>query len=172
MRLIGYMRTKSEKEERFIELTDRYRDVIGRVCCTYISANASFEDLYQEVLINVWQGMDSFRGDAKISTWIYRTALNTCITWYRKNKKHSTNISSIDELLNDPIDTSADPGLAEQLQYLRNLINQLGAIDRAIVTMWLDECPYDEIAAVTGLSQTNVGVRLHRIKQRLAQMTE
>ena len=117
--------------------------------------------------------MDSFRGEAKISTWIYRTAINTCITWHRKNKKHSSsNISRIEDLVNDPIDPAADNTLAEQLQYLRNLISQLGAIDRAIVTMWLDECPYDEIAAVTGLSQTNVGVRLHRIKQRLAQMTE
>ena len=167
------MRKTDGKEDRSIELTDRYKDVIGRVCCTYMSASASFDDLYQEVLINIWQGMDGFRGDSKISTWIYRTAINTCITWHRKNKKHSSsNISSIEDLVNDPVDPTADSGLAEQIQYLRNLIAQLGAIDRAIVTMWLDECPYDEIAAVTGLSQTNVGVRLHRIKQRLAQMME
>jgi len=167
------MKKTGEKESRFIELTDRYKNVIGRVCCTYMSASVSFDDLYQEVLINIWQGMDSFRGEAKISTWIYRTAINTCITWYRKNKKHSSsNICSLDDLVNDPVDTSADSNMAEQIQYLQNLISQLGAIDRAIVTMWLDECPYDEIAAVTGLSQSNVGVRLHRIKQRLAKMTE
>lgn len=117
--------------------------------------------------------MESFRGEAKISTWIYRTAINTCITWHRKNKKHSSsNVSSIDDLINDPVDTSADNSIAEQVQYLRKLISQLGVIDRAVITMWLDECSYDEIAAVTGLSQTNVGVRLHRIKQKLAQMTD
>lgn len=167
------MRNSNEKESRFIELTDRYKNVIGRVCSTYMSDYASFDDLYQEVLINIWQGMESFRGEAKISTWIYRTAINTCITWHRKNKKHSSsNVSSIDDLINDPVDTSADNSIAEQVQYLRKLISQLGVIDRAVITMWLDECSYDEIATVTGLSQTNVGVRLHRIKQKLAQMTD
>ena len=167
------MSNSNVKEQQFIELTDRYKDVIGRVCCTYTSENASFEDLYQEVLINIWQGMESFRGDSKISTWIYRTAINNFITWYRKNKKHSSSsVSRLDDMTNDPVDTSCDTSLAEQIQHLRNLISQLGAVDRAIITMWLDECPYEEIAAVTGLSQTNVGVRLHRIKQRLAQMTD
>ncbi len=167
------MRKTDEKEKRFIELTDCYKDLIARVCCSYASASASFDDLYQEVLINIWQGMDSFRGDAKISTWLYRTAINTCITWHRKNYRHSeSNISRIDDLKIEPADPSAENSAADDVQFLRNLISQLEPVDRAIITMWLDECPYEEISAVTGLSQTNVGVRLHRIKQRLAKMTD
>lgn len=159
-----------EKESLFIDITNQYRGVISRVCGIYMSSAAPFEDLYQETLINIWQGLDAFRGDSKISTWIYRTAINTCISWHRKNRRHSLHDNvNIDNTTIDIADPSTDSALQENIQHLRILIAQLGAIDRAIITMWLDECSYDEIAAVTGLSRINIGVRMHRIRHKLAQ---
>ena len=79
-----------DKEKEFLAVTDKYKEVIAKVCYLYSSAWASFDDLYQEVLINLWQGLGSYRGEAKISTWIYRTAINTCITWHRRNARYGT----------------------------------------------------------------------------------
>lgn len=160
---------KDDKEARFIAMTDTYKEVIAKVCCIYVSNGATFDDLYQEVLINLWQGLDSFRGEAKISTWIYRTAINTCITWHRKNNKHASS-TSLESLLIEPADDNSGARKREQWQILQQLISYLGPIDKAIIMMWLDEMSYDEIAAVTGLSSKNIAVRIHRIKQKLSQM--
>lgn len=161
-----------DKEKRFAELIDDYKEVVAKVCYLYRSAHASFDDLYQEVLINLWQGLDSFRGEAKISTWIYRTALNTCITWYRRNSKFSST-TTLDELVSEPADSSADSAAyLEEYRQLYNLISKLNPLDKALITLWLDDKPYDEIALITGLSQSNVGVRLHRIKDKLSKMAE
>lgn len=161
-----------DKEQRFIELTDAYKDVVAKVCYFYASPSAGFDDLYQEVLINLWQGMDSFRGEAKISTWIYRIAINTCITWHRRNNRHSKGAVSIDSMPFDPVDASSADTAARMENYriLQKLISRLEGIDKALVMMWLDEKSYDEIAAVTGIKAGNVAVRLHRIRERLARM--
>lgn len=169
-----YMADMRDKERRFIELTDAYKDVVARVCYFYASPAAGFDDLYQEVLINIWQGMDSFRGQAKMSTWIYRTAINTCITWHRRNKRHSSGAVSLDNMGFDPADAdSADTAARlENYRLLQSLISRLEGIDKALVMMWLDEKSYDEISAVTGIRPGNVAVRLHRIRERMARMVK
>ena len=164
---------RSDKEIRFLAITDEYKDVVAKVCYLYSAPNASFEDLYQETLVNIWQGMESFRGDAKLSTWIYRTAINTCMSWHRKHRRHSLLAPMrLEDIVIEPCDSrSADEAL-EDYRELYRLISKLGAIDKAIITLWLDEKPYDEIARVIGISQSNVAVRLHRIKEKLSQMAE
>lgn len=153
------------RQQRFLQIADLYKEVIARVCSVYSSKSAPFADLYQEVMINIWLGLDSWRGEAKMSTWIYRLAINTCITWQRRNARHSAN-ASIDEFdLPDP----ADERPAE-LAELYDLITRLNPLDKAIITLWLDERPYEEIAVVVGLTKTNIATRLHRIRARLAQM--
>lgn len=160
---------EENKEHKFLAMTDAYKSVIAKVCYLYVSPGASFEDLYQEVLINIWQGMDGFRGDSKISTWIYRTAINTCITWHRKNDKH-VKANSLEDLQTEPIDIS-DAGFSiEDYKMLQLLITNLLPLEKALITMWLDDKPYDEIAEVTGLSRSNVAVKIHRIKEKLAKM--
>ena len=162
------MSTNREKEKRFLEITGQYKTVISKVCFLYQSSSSSFEDLYQEVLLNLWQGIDSFRGDAKISTWIYRTALNTCISWHRRNIRHTDRHIGIDDLIIEPTDTQDDTSLSEQYKELLSMIAALGAVDKAIITLWLDGNPYEEISRITGLSVANVATKLHRIKERLA----
>lgn len=168
------MADTSDKERRFIELTDAYKGVVARVCYFYASPSVSFDDLYQEVLINIWQGMDSFRGQAKMSTWIYRTAINTCITWHRRNSRHHSGAVSLDSVAFDAVDAASDDTAARMENYrmLQTLIARLEGIDKALVMMWLDEKSYDEIAAVTGIKPGNVAVRLHRIRERMARMAQ
>ena len=156
---------------RYEELTRQYGGLMAKVCYLYAGPGASFEDLYQETLINLWLGLESYRGEAKASTWIYRLALNTCITWHRKNDRHTGSGMTDVEAAFGLSDTAMDPGARaeqlEQLQMLHRMIADLNPIDKAIITLWLDERPYEEISAVTGLSKNNVGVRLTRIKNQL-----
>lgn len=154
----------SPRQEKFLEIADRYKEVIARVCSVYASAAAPFADLYQEVMVNLWLGLESWRGEAKMSTWIYRLAINTCITWQRHNRRHSATVA-IDDVFEFP-DISEDKTGA--IQELYALINRLDSFDKALITLWLDEKPYEEIAQVLGISKTNVATRLSRIRAKLA----
>ncbi|MDE6197448.1 MAG: sigma-70 family RNA polymerase sigma factor [Muribaculaceae bacterium] len=165
------MDRKGSKEELFLSVTDTYKEVIAKVCYMYVSADASFDDLYQEVLVNIWQGLDGFRGEAKLSTWIYRAAINTCITWHRRNNRHSRAANMrLDDLTIEPADSGETAEMLEQYQELYRLISRLGPIDKALVTLWLEEKPYDEIGRVMGMTQGAVAVRMHRIKEKLSAM--
>lgn len=167
------MKTQSDKEQMFINIIGHYKEVVAKVCSLYVSPTAAFEDLYQEVLINIWQGMETYRGEAKVSTWIYRTAINTCITWYRRNSRHGGNATTrLEDLVIDPADTSDTSGLLEEYRELYNLIAKLGPIDKALINLWLEEKTYDEISHIMGISPSNVAVRIHRIKEKLSKMAK
>lgn len=123
-------------------------------------------DLFQETLINMWKGIDSFREESKISTWIYRVALNTCLLQERKKKREvpkvplSMNVNFFDD----------EDAKVAQVRQLHQRIGKLGLVDRAIVMLWLEGSSYDEIGAVMGISAQNVGVKLYRIKEQLKKM--
>ena len=123
-------------------------------------------DLFQETLINLWQGFNSFKGESSIRTWIWRVSLNTCISSERKKSKLHIVPLSMDINLYE--DTDED---SRQIQMLYNRINRLKPFDRAIVLLWLDNLSYDEIAAIVGISVKNVSVRLVRIKDELKKMS-
>ena len=120
-------------------------------------------DLFQETLINLWKGMESFREDSKLSTWIYRVAMNTCISQDRKKKRRGTQVPlSVNLNLYD--DSEGDN---KQIKQLHERIGRLGLVDRALVMMWLEGMSYDEIGAVVGITAQNVGTKLFRIKEQL-----
>ena len=154
-------------QQQFLEIADKYKEVIARVCSVYSSETSPFADLYQEVMINLWLGLDSWRGEAKLSTWIYRLAINSCITWHRRNRRHSMNVP-LDGAFDIP-DNSDDSKSAE-LAELHNMINRLGDFDKALITLWLDEKSYEEISGILGISKTNVATRLNRIREKLSTM--
>ncbi|MCM1318100.1 MAG: RNA polymerase sigma factor [Bacteroides sp.] len=158
--------TYISKEERFSGLVAAYGQVIAKVCYLYASKSAPADDLYQETLINLWQGIDSFRGQASVSTWIYRVALNTCISFRRRHGRHDAPlpIESAVEVADD--DSSAEHAAA--LREMYRLIGRLDPIDKAVVLLWLDERSYEEISEITGLSKANVATRLSRARTRLA----
>lgn len=166
------MTGKDDKEIRFLAVTGEYKAVIAKVCLLFATAKVGFDDLYQEVLVNLWQGLDGYRGDAKMSTWIYRMAINTCITYQRHSSRHSPEASSLDALLFDPADSDEAAAMLEETRMLQILISRLDPIEKALITLWLDETPYGEIARITGISSNNVAVRIHRIKDKLSKMAD
>ena len=121
------------------------------------------EDYYQEVLCNLWQNFEQFDGRSKRSTWIYRVALYTCISFVRRKQPASISLSF--DLSNEE-----DTALKEQVEELRAVINRLGYIDRALIMLWLDGYTYEEMAEVTGLSESNVAVKLMRAKNKIKEL--
>lgn len=157
---------EAERRIYFEQCVVEYSKVINKVCYMYADDMENFNDLRQEVLINVWQGLDGFEKRAKMSTWIYRVSLNTCITYTNKEHKHSSH-----EVLSDNLYSLDDSqGYARQLYEMYQLINRLNRLDKAIILLWLDELPYEEIASIMGISRNNVASHLRRAKMRLTNM--
>ena len=156
----------TEKEKQFNVLVREQKKNIYTVCFMFSDNKEEVADLFQEVLINLWQGIDRFRHEAKTSTWVYRIALNTCLAHEKKKARQPDAINltiAIDLYVDNDNDT-------RQIKQLYQRINRLNYLDRAIVLLWLENLPYDEIAAITGISAKNVSVRLVRIKEQLKQM--
>ncbi len=123
-------------------------------------------DLFQETLLNLWQGLPAFQGKSTLSTWIWRVCFNTCISSERKKKKHTT--VPLPENLNLFEEKDED---SRQIRMLYDRIHRLSPFDRAIVLLWLENMSYEEIASVVGISVKNVSVRLFRIKEKLKKMS-
>jgi len=140
---MSLQRTKQYEFETFVR---KHRRIVGKVCYLYAMDSDDFDDLYQEVLINLWRGFDGFEGRAKVSSWVYRVALNTCISYYRRNRRHTGRLPLTDLL--GAADEDSERG--ERLRELYALINRLDALEKAVVMLWLDELPYEEIAAING----------------------
>lgn len=141
------------------------KSTIYMVCYMFSSDEDEVADLFQEVLIRVWRGLPSFNEQSDIKTWIYRVALNTCISIDRKKNRHPETRLSMDINL-----FSDDDKETEQIKILHKRISQLLPLDRAIVLLWLENVSYDEIGAIVGISAKNVGVRLVRIREQLKAM--
>ena len=140
-----------------------HKSTIYTVCYMFSHDEEEVNDLFQETLINMWKGIDSFREESKISTWIYRVALNTCLLQERKKKKEVRKVPLTMDV-NFFEDNDAN---STQVRMLHQRIGKLGLVDRALVMMWLEGMNYEEIGAVMGISAQNVGVKLFRIKEQL-----
>lgn len=155
---------KNEKE--FAKLIRENKGTIYTVCYMFSKDEDEVSDLFQEVLINLWKGLDKFRGDCNVSTWIYRVSLNTCISVDRKKKKFSNQVPlnmNVNLFEDDDKDT-------KQIRQLYDRIHALGPIDRALILLWLENMSYEEIGAIVGISVNNVSTKLFRIKQKLMNM--
>lgn len=161
------------KEQQFEQLIAANKGVITKVCYMYATGQSHFKDLYQEVLINLWQSFDSFRGESAVSTWIYRVCINTCISCFRHSRHDRDNLSmSNPEMFALADFATDDQEHAACLKEMYTLINRLPALDKAIILMWLDEKSYVEISEVTGLHRNNVAARIHRCKLKLMKMSD
>ena len=155
-----------KQEESFNQLVRENKSTIYTVCYMFSQDEDEVNDLFQETLINIWKGIDGFREESKVSTWIYRVALNTCLLQERKKKKEVQRVS-LKMDVNFFEDNDAN---AAQVRQLHQRIGQLGFVDRAIVMLWLEGMSYEEIGSVMGISAQNVGVKLFRIKEQLKKM--
>lgn len=156
-----------EYEKEFVAVVQENKATIYTVCYMFSDDKDEVEDLFQEALIALWQGFPSFRGESNIRSWIYRVALNTCISSERKRRRRA---ESVGLEMNIDLFTDTDDD-SRQAQMLRQRISKLGVFDRAIVLLWLENLSYEEIGAIVGISAKNVSVRLVRIREQLKNMS-
>ena len=153
-------------ETEFEQLIREHKSTIYTVCYIFSKDTDEVNDLFQEALINIWKGLPSFKGESKAKTWVWRISFNTCISLNRKKKQgHTLPLSASSDLPHDCDENT------RQIQLLYQRIHRLKPFDRAIVLLWLEGMPYDEIAAILGISVKNVSVRLYRIKEELKNMS-
>ena len=154
-------------EFEFTRMVKEHRKTIYTVCYFFSKDADEVNDLFQEILINLWKGFPKFRGESSYSTWIWRVSLNTCNNQARRTKRNVETVPlSIDiDLYNDDDDKS------RQIQMLHDRISRLEPFDRAIILLWLENMTYEDIAGIMGISLANVTTRLFRIKEQLKSMS-
>ena len=159
-------RTMDKKEQTFSQLVREQKSTIYTVCYMFSQNQDEVNDLFQEVLVNLWRGFEGFEGRSDVRTWVYRVALNTCISLDRKRRSRPTLPLSMDINLFEDRDTDT-----QQVDMLHRRISRLRPFDRAIVLLWLEDLSYEEIGQIVGISEKNVSVRLFRIKEQLKRMS-
>jgi RNA polymerase sigma factor (sigma-70 family) len=153
-------------EKVFVEMINTHRGIIFKVCNLYRANQEDKNDLFQEIVLQLWKAFPSFRSESKQSTWMYRVALNTAITIFRKESKRPERMSLSGEEFQIP-DMSTFSDSDEQISMLNRAILGLTEIERAIILLYLEEKNYEEISEIIGISKSNVGVRINRIKIKL-----
>ena len=153
-------------EREFEKLVKEHKNAIYTVCFMFSKDSEEVNDLFQEVLINLWNGLPGFKGQSSMGTWIWRISLNTCISCERKKKKNPTIPLTMDVDFFEDKDAEA-----QQVRMLYDRVHRLKPFDRAIVLLWLEGIAYDEIAAIVGITTSNVATRLFRIREQLKQMS-
>ena len=157
---------KKERMKLFRTVLSDFDSLISRICFGYARTKEEFEDLRQDVMVNIWQGMERFRGESELKTWVYRVALNTCVSTLRRRTREAVTVP-ITEFA-DLIDESDDR--LTLLVSLQKAIGSLPQLDKAVVLLWLEEMSYDDIAAVMGMTRNAVATRLHRAKDKLKKL--
>ena len=157
---------KKELEHQFVTNLERHQNIVHKICRIYTNDQASHNDLFQEITIQLWKAYPMFRGDAKFSTWMYRVALNTAITLYRKKKRgiQTTDYDSVHFRIQAE---EYDPATEQQLKLLYNAVKELNDIEKALVFLYLEDKNYKEISETMGISEVNARVKMNRVKTKL-----
>lgn len=153
-------------EHTFISEFQKNQNIIHKVCRIYTSNQEAHNDLFQEITIQLWKAYPKFRGDSKLTTWMYRIGLNTAITLYRKSKR-SIKTQDFDSVLHKIQSADYDDTEEEQLKLMYKAIHQLSDIDKALIFLYLEDKNYKEISKTIGISEVNARVKMNRIKTRL-----
>ncbi|MGL5545893.1 MAG: RNA polymerase sigma factor [Tannerellaceae bacterium] len=162
--LLTRRESKAEAEKAFMAVIEEHRRIIFKVSYLYALDQDDVNDLYQDIILNLWKSFPQFKGECNISTWIYRISLNTSIS--RIRKKPAAKAVPLTEAMLIPTDQQSD-----LMSDVYGLIARLGELDRALILLWLEDRPYDEIADIMGISKGNVAVKLNRVKNKLKQMS-
>jgi RNA polymerase sigma-70 factor (ECF subfamily) len=161
------------ERNEFISKLESVKGIIYKVSNSYCPDIESRKDLAQEIVIQLWQSMDKYDPQYKFSTWVYRIALNMAISFYRKENTRNSRTTSIDETLIDiAFELESKNEQESQLNLLNQFIQQLDKLNKALILLYLDGHNYDEIGNILGISASNVGTKLNRIKKKLKQQFE
>jgi RNA polymerase sigma-70 factor (ECF subfamily) len=155
----------------FVKLISEHNGLIHKVCSLYASTLQDRQDLYQEIIIQLWKAYPRFRGEAKLSTWMYRVALNTAISDYRKQQR-SVVTTELGLINKEMTDHGTDSDIEEKIKLLYEAIRYLPEIEKALVMLYLDDKSYEEMEDILGINQNNLRVKMNRIKEKLRQLTK
>lgn len=158
----------NELKQKFERIVKQEKGTVYSICLMFAADRFDADDMAQEALTNLWLGLPKFRDDSSYHTWVYRVTLNTCISFDRKRKRKSAREINID--INPGI-LSDDTRVGQNSRLLHQRIQMLEPFDRAIILLWLEDLPYEEIGAIVGISAKAVGVRLVRIREKLKKIT-
>lgn len=155
------------EKETYISVIKEHQNLIYKICFTYCSEEEDRRDLQQEILIQLWNALSKYDGRVKMSTWVYRIALNTAISFYRSGRKHKSNKQTLDESIISLPDMSENTELNEQIAMLYQVIEQMNSLEKALILLYLDGNKYRDIAEIMGITETNVATKISRIKQQI-----
>ncbi|MDO5510695.1 MAG: sigma-70 family RNA polymerase sigma factor [Weeksellaceae bacterium] len=155
-----------QKKNEFTDLIEQNQGIVHKVCRMYTQDAMAHDDLFQEIVLQLWRSYDSFKGDSKFSTWMYRVGINTAITFYRK-KKNRPEYQSIELQHFRIAHQEQDENLEYRMQMLHKAIEQLNDVERALTLLYLEDLPYNEIADTMGITAVNARVKMNRIKKKL-----
>ena len=152
----------------FLNELEHSQEKIFRICVSYTKDTEEAKDLFQEVLVNIWKSLPKFKGDSSLSTWIYRITINVSLRYKTNLIKNRFRFSRIKSISIESVSSQAEESPDEKkLKLLRACIRELNEVDKAVITLHLEELPYKEICLITGLKENTVAVRVKRIKEKL-----
>jgi RNA polymerase sigma-70 factor (ECF subfamily) len=157
------------QQEEFVQLVNQNQALLHKVCNVYGHTRHDREDLFQEVIVQLWKAWPNFRAESKFSTWLYRIALNTAISGLRKQKNHIASFEP-DRIPTEILDESDYREKEEKLQQLYQSIRKLSVIEKAIVMLYLEDKSYEEMEDILGINQNNLRVKMNRIKEKLRKL--
>ena len=156
----------TEGQAAFLERIDRHRGILFRVANAYCRSREDREDLVQETIAQLWRSFARFDGRGAFSTWMYRIAMNVAIS-FRRSETRKRRLGEMPESILERLPALPEPESDDRVELVHELIEQLSALDRGLMLLYLDDYPYAEIAAILGISESNVGTKINRIKDRL-----
>lgn len=160
--------SKTPQQELFVSLLDEHRKILYKVAGSYTRTASDRQDLVQEMVVQLWRSFERYDAAFRFSTWMYRIALNVAISFFREeSRKARTFVPAEDSILEVAVAPAESPSIEDDLSALWQAIDGLDALDRALVVLYLDGQAHEAIAEVLGISQTNVGTKINRIKKRL-----
>lgn len=153
----------------FREVIDIHQGAIYRLSCSYVRDDADRQDVLQEILIHIWHGMDGYNESAKLSTWVYRITINTCLTWLRKEKRRNRMLkkAALEQQTFSTLGWQKAQARREDLDQLYGAISGLEEMDRLLVALYLEGMKSEEVASILGIAAGNCRTKLHRIKKQM-----
>ena len=158
---------KQSRQDQFLPLLEEHKKILYKVASSYCRNNADRQDLIQEIAVQLWRSFDRYDERYRFSTWMYRIALNVAISFYRSESRRKRDTVPAEDSILEIADARGSLEEDENLRILQRLISQLDELDRALIILYLDGNRYDTIAEILGISETNVGTKINRIKQKL-----
>jgi RNA polymerase sigma factor (sigma-70 family) len=158
---------KQKKDKYFEEILERNKHKIFRICNIYAIPPIEPQDLFQEVVYQIWKSLDSFKSSSSIDTWVYKISINVCLRSKMKLDKNYSKTDTHESIRFTPIEQEIDISEQEKFKYLKECISALNETDTSLIVLYLDDLSYKEIADITGLSENHIAVKMKRIRKKL-----